>query len=238
MNRLQAEFTAGRAQADVVLVADAVATTQLKDDGRLLTYAKAPADKVPAALIDPDKTFFGTKLITTGIAHTVLAVTAPTSWTDLLRRTSRREPSCRTRSIPAPRRSCRHLRQHTDLGWPLFRDARANGADRRQGQRGGVRAVARGEKPYGVIIDFMAFNAQGKGSPVGSCSRARASPRSPSRSASSRPRGTPTPPAPSSIGFCRRRRSTSRSPKAISRSSMALAAERLPTGRVAPDPEL
>ena len=47
MNRLQAEFAAGRPQADVVLVADAVATTQLKNDGRLLTYAKAPADKVP-----------------------------------------------------------------------------------------------------------------------------------------------------------------------------------------------
>ena len=28
------------------------------------------ADKVPAALIDPDKTFFGTKLITTGIVTT------------------------------------------------------------------------------------------------------------------------------------------------------------------------
>ena len=36
MNRLQAEFAAGRPQADVVLVADAVATTQLKNDGRLL----------------------------------------------------------------------------------------------------------------------------------------------------------------------------------------------------------
>src|SRR6476661_2248479 len=46
MNRLQAEFTAGRPQADVVLVADAVATTQLKNDGRLLTYAKVPADRV------------------------------------------------------------------------------------------------------------------------------------------------------------------------------------------------
>jgi iron(III) transport system substrate-binding protein len=85
MNRLQAEFAAGRPQADVVLVADAVATTQLKNDGRLLTYANAPADKVPAALIDPDKTFFGTKLITTGIVYnTKLVSTAPTSWNDLL----------------------------------------------------------------------------------------------------------------------------------------------------------
>ena len=42
MNRLQAEFAAGRPQADVVLIADAVAMTQLKNDGRLLAYADAP----------------------------------------------------------------------------------------------------------------------------------------------------------------------------------------------------
>src|SRR5262249_12403390 len=85
MNRLQAEFAAGRPQADVVLVADAVATTQLKNDDRLLTYANAPATRVPAALIDPDKTFFGTKLITTGIVYNAKLVgAAPTSWNDLL----------------------------------------------------------------------------------------------------------------------------------------------------------
>ena len=38
MNKLQAEFAAGHPQADVVLIADAVATTQLKNDGRLLAY--------------------------------------------------------------------------------------------------------------------------------------------------------------------------------------------------------
>src|SRR5262245_8691343 len=85
MNRLQAEFAAGRPQADAVLVADAVATTQLKNDGRLLAYTDAPAGKIPPALIDPDKTFFGTKLITTGIVYnTRLVPSAPTSWNDLL----------------------------------------------------------------------------------------------------------------------------------------------------------
>jgi iron(III) transport system substrate-binding protein len=28
-------------------------------------------------------------------------------------------------------------------------------------------AVASGEKPYGVLVDFMAFNAKAKGSPIG-----------------------------------------------------------------------
>src|SRR5712691_7225245 len=69
MSKLAAEFAAGRPQADVVLIADAVAMTQLKNDGRLMGYPEAPAGKLPAALVDPDKTFFGTKLITTGIVY-------------------------------------------------------------------------------------------------------------------------------------------------------------------------
>ena len=29
-----------------------------------------------------------------------------------------------------------------------------------------LKAVANGEKPYGVLVDFMAFNAKAKGSPI------------------------------------------------------------------------
>src|SRR5947208_11019971 len=67
MNKLQAELAAGRPQADVVLIADAVAMTQLKSDGRLLPLPDAPYAKLPPALVDPDKTYFGTQLVTTGI---------------------------------------------------------------------------------------------------------------------------------------------------------------------------
>src|SRR5262245_44723154 len=67
MNKLQAEFAAGRPQADVVLIADAVAMTLLKNDGRLMSYSDAPAGNVPAALIDADRTYFGTQLIPTGL---------------------------------------------------------------------------------------------------------------------------------------------------------------------------
>src|SRR5258707_13952090 len=57
MNKLQAEFAAGRPQADVGVIADAVAMTQLKNDGRLLAWPDAPYAKLPPALVDPDKTF-------------------------------------------------------------------------------------------------------------------------------------------------------------------------------------
>jgi iron(III) transport system substrate-binding protein len=168
MNRLQAEFAAGRPQADVVLIADAVAMTQLKNDGRLLTYAKAPADKVPAALVDPDKTFFGTKLITTGIViNTKLVAAAPKSWNDLL------APAAASKTILAsPLYSgaavihIGTLAQQKAFGWPYFEKLARGGAIAAKGNGAVIEAVARGEKAYGVIIEYMAFNAQRKGSPV------------------------------------------------------------------------
>src|ERR1043166_9526520 len=127
MNKLQAEFAAGRPQADVVLIADAVAMTQLKADGRLMSYPDAPAAKVPPALVDPDRTFFGTKLITTGIViNTRLVTSPPKSWQDhpgasaLLRR--RRHPH-------------RHDGAAARVRLGLFRNAGEERCDRRQGQR-------------------------------------------------------------------------------------------------------
>ena len=168
LNRLQAEFTAGRPQADVVLLADAVATTQLKNDGRLLTYDKAPAGKIPAALIDPDKTFFGTKLITTGIViNTKLVSTPPASWQDLL------APDVAAKTIMAhplySGAAVIHVgtfAQQKEFGWPYFEKLARGGAIAAKGNGAVIEAVARGEKAYGVIIEYMAFNAQWKGSPV------------------------------------------------------------------------
>jgi iron(III) transport system substrate-binding protein len=168
MNRLQAEFAAGRPQADVVLVADAVATTQLKNDGRLLAYADAPAGKIPAALIDPDKTFFGTKLITTGIVYnTKLVNTAPASWNDLL------AADVASKTIMAhplySGAAVIHVgtfAQQKEFGWPYFEKLARGGAIAAKGNGAVIEAVARGEKAYGVIIEYMAFNAQWKGSPV------------------------------------------------------------------------
>jgi iron(III) transport system substrate-binding protein len=168
MNRLQAEFAAGRPQADVMLVADAVATTQLKNDGRLAAYPAAPAGKIPAALIDPDKTFFGTKLITTGIVYnTKLVNTAPSSWNDLL------AADVASKTIMAhplySGAAVIHVgtfAQQKEFGWPYFEKLARGGAIAAKGNGAVIEAVARGEKAYGVIIEYMAFNAQWKGSPV------------------------------------------------------------------------
>lgn len=168
MNKLQAELAAGRPQADVVLIADAVAMTQLKNDGRLLPYPDAPVGNIPPSLIDPDKTFFGTKLITTGIViNTRLVKSAPSSWKDLT------VPAAAAKTIlPHPLYSgaaviyLGTMVQQPEFGWPYFEALAKNGALAAKGNGTVIEAVARGEKAYGVIIDYMAFNAKAKGSPV------------------------------------------------------------------------
>jgi iron(III) transport system substrate-binding protein len=168
MNKLAAELAAGRPQADVVLIADAVAMTQLKNDGLLMSYADAPAVKVQAALIDPDRTFFGTKLITTGIViNTNLVKTAPRSWKDLL------SPLAAAKTIlPHPLYSgaavihIGSMVQQSEFGWRYFETLAKNGAIAARGNGAVIEAVARGEKAYGIIIEYMAFNARAKGSPV------------------------------------------------------------------------
>ncbi|NHF74389.1 ABC transporter substrate-binding protein [Paracoccus xiamenensis] len=168
MSKLQAEFTAGSTPADVLLIADAVAMTQLKQDDRLLPYADAPVEGIPADVIDADKAFFGTKLITTGIVYnTEMVETAPTSWNDL------RAPEVASSLImPSPLYSgaavihVGTMAQQPEFGWGFYEELAENGAVAGQGNGTVIEAVARGEKAYGIIIEYMAMNAKADGSPV------------------------------------------------------------------------
>ena len=54
----------------------------------------------------------------------------------------------------------------TDLGWAYFEKLKADDAVAVRGNGAVLTAVANGEKPYGVLVDFMAFNAKAKGSPI------------------------------------------------------------------------
>lgn len=168
MAKLSAEFAAGSTPADVVLIADAAAATQLKADDRLLAYPEAKTEGIPAALIDPDKTFFGTKLITTGIVYnTDLVKTPPASWADL------KAPEVAAGVImPSPLYSgaavihVGTVVQQPEFGWQYYEDLAEAGAVAGQGNGTVIEAVARGEKPYGIIVEYMALNAKAKGSPV------------------------------------------------------------------------
>lgn len=168
MSKLEAEFTAGSTPADVVLIADAVAMTRLKNEGRLFAYTDAPTAGLPDAIVDPDRTFFGTKLITTGIIYnTNLVKTAPTSWNDLTA-----PDVAKSLIMPSPLYSgaavihVDTMVQQPEFGWKYYETLAGAGAVAGQGNGTVVEAVARGEKAYGIIIEYMALNAKAKGSPV------------------------------------------------------------------------
>jgi len=168
MAKLQAEYAAGKSPADVMLIADTVAMTQLKNDGRLYAFTDAPVEGIDPAFVDKDKTYFGTKLITTGIVYnTNLVKAAPTSWKDLLS-----ADAAKSLILPSPLYSgaavihVGTVAQQPEFGWDYFDKLANAGAVAGQGNGTVIEAVARGEKAYGIIIEYMALNAKAKGSPV------------------------------------------------------------------------
>jgi iron(III) transport system substrate-binding protein len=91
----------------------------------------------------------------------------PKSWNDLL------APAAAAKTImPDPLYSgaasihIGTMVQQPAFGWKYFETLANNGAIAGQGNGSVIESVARGEKAYGIIIDYMAFNAKAKGSPV------------------------------------------------------------------------
>ncbi|HEY1325703.1 MAG TPA: ABC transporter substrate-binding protein [Casimicrobiaceae bacterium] len=167
MGKLAAEFAAGQPKADVLLIADAASMEALKRDGRLLAYPGAHVDGFAPGSFDADKTYFGSKLITTGIAFNTSAKSRPTSWKDL------EKPEYKGKiAMPSPLYSgaaaimLGTMTMRADLGWQFFEKLKAEDTIAVRGNGAVLTAVANGEKPYGVLVDFMAFNAKAKGSPV------------------------------------------------------------------------
>lgn len=165
--KLAAEFTAGSPQPDVLLIADAVSMESLKKDGHLMAYPEAKLDGFDKAAYDPDKTYFGSKLITSGIAYNTKAAERPEHWADLAK------PAYKDLLImPSPLYSGAAAYQlaafvdRPDLGWDYFAKLKDNGVVAVKGNGAVLKSVASGEKAYGILVDFMAMNAKKDGSPI------------------------------------------------------------------------
>ncbi len=168
MNKLEAEFLAGRPQPDVLLIADAMSVERLKEEGRLAPDPDVNVSAFPPLLYDPDRTWFGTKLITTGIVYNTKAPFVPGSWSDLLREAAKGEVV-----LPSPLYSGAALisagafAQYAPLGPDYLARLAADGATSVAGNGAVLTEVASGEKMFGLLVDFMALNAEREGSPVG-----------------------------------------------------------------------
>ena len=165
--KLRAELLAGQAQADVLLIADAVTMEDLKREGRLLAYAEADVAAYPAGTHDQDRAWFATKLITTGIVYNTRAPFQPQSWSDLAR------PEAKGQVVmPSPLASGAALIHAATLtanladGWAFYEKLKANGAAAASGNGDVLKQVAGGEKLFGMVVDFMAIREKQKGAPV------------------------------------------------------------------------
>ena len=166
VNKLAAEFLAGDPKPDVLFIADAVTMEQLKAEGRLMPYPQADVSAFPPAAYDKDKTYFGSKLITTGIVYN-RAAPRPNSWLDLLSAAAKGQVV-----LPSPLYSGAamiHMAAITAdpaLGADYYAKLKANGAIAVPGNGAVISQVAGGQRQYGVLVEFMALNAKSKGSPV------------------------------------------------------------------------
>jgi len=165
--RLEAEFVAGAPQPDVLLIADSVTMERLTNEGRLMAYPEADTAAYDPATMDPEKFWFSTKLITTGIVYNTAATMVPTAWADLLK-----PEAANQIAMPSPLTSGAatihmvSITGHPDLGWAYYEKLAEQGA-LAQGGNGGVQtAVAGGEKLYGMIVDFLPIRAAAQGAPV------------------------------------------------------------------------
>ena len=165
--KLRAEIEAGGPQADVLLIADSVTMEGLKKEGRLLAHERADVSAYPAGTHDPQKHWFATKLITTGIVYNAKAPFKPASWADLLK------PEAKGQVVmPSPLNSGAALIHAATLtgnlpgGWRYYEGLKGNGALAGGGNGDILKSVAGGEKLFGVIVDFMPIREKAKGAPV------------------------------------------------------------------------
>ncbi|MBK0018183.1 ABC transporter substrate-binding protein [Kosakonia cowanii] len=165
--RLQAELAAGSAAPDVLLIADSVTMESLKKQNLLAAYKSPEAVRFDPQLFDQEGYYYGTKVITTGIAYHTKAPLKPTSWLDLLK------PEVKNMTtLPSPLYSgAAQIHQATlmndpALGWQYYEKLKQNGAMPQSGNGAVMSAIASGSKAYGVLVDYLAIREKAKGAPV------------------------------------------------------------------------
>jgi iron(III) transport system substrate-binding protein len=167
MTRLEAEIAAGVTKPDVLLIADSLTMQSLKQKGLLQPYLSNERGQYAPSLYDKDGYYYGTKLITTGIAYNTGAAFKPLSWNDLTR------PEVKNQvTMPSPLYSgaamihLAALSENQQLGWAYYEKLKANGASAQGGNGGVLSAIAAGTKTYGMLVDFMAIREKAKGAPI------------------------------------------------------------------------
>ncbi|WP_372660847.1 ABC transporter substrate-binding protein [Cohnella sp.] len=166
--KIQAEQQAGGVQADVLLLADSVTFEGLKKQDLLLSYKSPERDRIATELADPDGMYTGTKVMATVITvNTDKVPSLPTSWKALVAAESKDAAI-----MPSPLYSGAAaynvgvFSRIDGFGWDFLKALKDNNMTVIKGNGAVLKAVASGEKSYGMIVDFMAAREKAKGSPI------------------------------------------------------------------------
>ncbi|MDQ0219202.1 extracellular solute-binding protein [Peribacillus cavernae] len=168
ISKLKAERLAGDIQADVLLVADSVTFESLKEDDLLLSYKSPELSDIPQRFADSDGRYTGTKVMATGLAvNTKNVKEMPTGWNVLTSDEAKGKIA-----MPSPLYSGAAaynlgvLTRQNDFGWDFYKKIETNDVSVTKGNGDVLKAVAGGEKNYGMIVDYLVARAKAEGSPV------------------------------------------------------------------------
>ncbi|AZO95778.1 ABC transporter substrate-binding protein [Halocella sp. SP3-1] len=168
ISKLMIENKAGKIQADVLLVADNVTFERLAKEGILYSYKSPESSAIPAQFVDPEGMYTGTKIISTiVVVNTKHVSKIPDSWKILISNDAENNAM-----MPSPLYSGAAaynlgvLTRQSKFTWDFYKALNNNGIRVGKGNGSVIKAVASGEKDYGMVIDYMVARAKKQGSPV------------------------------------------------------------------------
>lgn len=158
VSKLRVEFMAENPKADVILLADDVTMTFLKQEGRLQPLPQVDTTHLLQDTFDQDKTFFGIALIGTGL---VCHLDSPPSSTRLQALAS--EEMKGKIVMPSPIFSGSGAINLSliaeNFGWSYWEDFMRNNPLFVKGNGAVLDTVLKKGRGCGVLVDFMALNA-------------------------------------------------------------------------------
>jgi iron(III) transport system substrate-binding protein len=168
MSKIKAEQMAGKVKADVLLLADSVTFESLKKEDLLQAYESKEAGSLPEEFVDADHMYYGTKVMATALAvNTDNVKEVPADWSILSSEEAKGKAI-----MPSPLYSGAAaynlgvFTRQNGFGWDFYENLKTNQAAVAKGNGDVLKAVASGEKSYGMVVDFVVSRAKAEGSPV------------------------------------------------------------------------
>ena len=174
--KLQAEIESGKIICDVVWIADPSGIIKLKNQGLLLKFTPADADKIKYK--DPDGYWYAGRIIIPILAWNtnIIKNNPPTKWIDLA------SPEYKSKlpspwntaetwaAIPNPLYSGAATATVYVLvdkyGWDYYKNLKSNGVTVVKSNGVVLNGIINGEYPVGVTLDYMVRQKKAAGEPV------------------------------------------------------------------------